>query len=116
MTCQGNPRRRHQRNLHPVPEEEESLLEREYCGHSVGDRENFLEAGMSDYVSKPIDQRKLVTAVARYAGFTMPDVDLTENAPQLTVDKSAQPLNDEAVEELNKLMGDLDNLLDGTDG
>jgi CheY-like chemotaxis protein len=35
-------------------------------GYAIpGDRERFLEAGMDDYVSKPIDERKLLEIINR---------------------------------------------------
>ncbi|MBM3517708.1 MAG: response regulator [Alphaproteobacteria bacterium] len=39
-----------------------------------GDRERYLEAGMNDYVSKPIDRTKLFTAIANVCGLTLGEV------------------------------------------
>ena len=39
----------------------------------VGDRERYMAAGMSDYVSKPIDERQLITVVTRYLSEAAPD-------------------------------------------
>ena len=79
-----------------------------------GDRENYLAAGMSDYVAKPIDQRELLSAIARSAGIPLPDFDESAGKASLAGDKPGQPLNEEAAEELNNFLGDLDALLDGT--
>lgn len=81
-----------------------------------GDRKKFLGAGMTDYVSKPIDQQELVAAVARNAGVPIPNTDAMPDAAMETAETAAQPLNNEAAAEINNLMGDLDNLLDGTNG
>lgn len=39
----------------------------------VGDRERYMAAGMSDYVSKPIDERQLITVVTRCLSEAAPD-------------------------------------------
>jgi DNA-binding response OmpR family regulator len=80
-----------------------------------GDREKYLLAGMNDYVAKPIDQRDFLTIITRIASIPMPEIDETAAVPSLAGDTSDQPINEEAAEELNNLMGDLDDLLDGTD-
>ena len=79
----------------------------------TGDQEKYLEAGRSDYVSKPLDQRDLFSAITRCTGAPMPDIHETADAAPGS-DIPNQPLSDEAVEEICDLIGDLDDLLDGT--
>ncbi len=79
-----------------------------------GDREKYLEAGMNDYVAKPIDQREILSAIMRCTHVPMLDMDDAAFAAPLNTAEASQPLNEEAAEELDNLMGDLDNLLDGT--
>ena len=80
-----------------------------------GDREKFLEAGMTDYVSKPVDQRELLGTIARRATGSMPviDVENIEDVLPAEVDKVSKP---DTGRNLNKLMGELNDRLDGTDG
>ncbi|VAV91410.1 hypothetical protein MNBD_ALPHA06-1438 [hydrothermal vent metagenome] len=48
-----------------------------------GDRETYLQAGMSDYVPKPIDMRQLLSAIARAAS-------QTQNQPQAEQSQTAR--------------------------
>lgn len=80
-----------------------------------GDREKYLEAGMSDYVAKPIDQRGFFSAITRHTGIPMPDIDETAGAVPFAGNTSSQPVGEEADEEISDLIGNLDDLLDGTD-
>ena len=79
-----------------------------------GDREKFIDAGMSDYVSKPIDQRDLLAAIARCGAgpsIELKDIPLsTETAG----DQDNRPLSSQAKKEVDDFMGELDDLLDGT--
>jgi len=47
----------------------------------LGDRERFLEAGMSDYISKPIDEAQLMATIARWIKASDHDVTLTPAPP-----------------------------------
>ncbi len=38
----------------------------------LGDRERFLEAGMSDYIAKPIEEKELITVLTKWIGATEP--------------------------------------------
>ncbi len=69
---------------------------------------------MIDYISKAIDQRDLLSAITRSVGIPMPDIDETARAALMVGDISDQPPNMEATEELEDLIGNLDDLLDGT--
>ena len=79
-----------------------------------GDREKYLDAGMTDYVAKPLDQRDLLGAITRCAEIAMPEIDDESLNAHLSTEQASQPLHEEAAEELGKLMGDLDDLLNGT--
>lgn len=50
----------------------------------LGDRERFLEAGMSDYVSKPIDEGQLLQTIARWIKHD-PEITLTPAPPPRAV-------------------------------
>jgi CheY-like chemotaxis protein len=80
----------------------------------LGDRERYLEAGMTDYISKPIDQRELLQTISRQAEVVMPEFNEAALSGQLNPDEIGAPDNTEVSAELSDLMGDLDNLLDGT--
>ena len=79
-----------------------------------GDREKYLDSGMTDYVAKPIDQRELLGAISRIAEIAMPDIDDEALNAHLSMDNSNQPPHEEAAETPENLGDDLDNLLDGT--
>ncbi len=79
-----------------------------------GDREKYLEAGMTDYVSKPFDQRELLSIIARRANVSMPEIDAEGiNAP-LATEVASEAVHEDTAENINDLLGDLDDLLDGT--
>ncbi len=73
----------------------------------TGDRERMLEAGMSDYVAKPIEPAHLAAALARQCDFDAElesVVDATDSGSQeLTADqlKAFDDLNDSLDELLN---------------
>jgi len=79
-----------------------------------GDREKYLDSGMTDYVAKPIDQRELLGAISRCADIAMPDIDDDALNAHLIAEQAETPLTEEAAEAVEDLMSDLDNLLDGT--
>jgi CheY-like chemotaxis protein len=79
-----------------------------------GDRETYLGVGMSDYMSKPIDQRELVNAIVRQSDISMPDMSALSLHKKTGSVTATQPMTAEAESQLNNLMGDLDGLLDGT--
>ncbi|MBT5051008.1 MAG: response regulator [Rhodospirillaceae bacterium] len=79
-----------------------------------GDAENYLKAGMTDYVSKPIDQRKLLETITRLADITMPEFDEAALSAEMDAGGSGNTGKSDAEEEIKDLMGDLDDLLDGT--
>ncbi|GGB64287.1 ATP-binding protein [Henriciella pelagia] len=45
----------------------------------AGDRERYIQMGMSDYVSKPIDERQLMTVLTRCLSAVAPEVALRRN-------------------------------------
>jgi len=70
-----------------------------------GDRERCLEAGMTDYVAKPIDEAELLAAVARAAGTSTPAADVGGRSP-------APEPTDESQQALARLIGEIDDLVD----
>ena len=80
----------------------------------LGDREKYLSEGMTDYVSKPIDQRELLATVARRAGVAMPEFDEAASIAKPSGHQTQQATPSDTGE-MDKLVGDLDDLLDGTE-
>lgn len=72
----------------------------------VGDRESYLEAGMNDYVSKPIDPSLLSAALTRQSGRETTATEVTPAVPQET----QQP--DIPLSALDDVLSDMDALLD----
>ena len=72
----------------------------------IGDRERYTEAGMTDYVSKPINRQKLFAAIARCSGQEQTDIPHGVEV----VNPAAHDVAD-AGDDLQDLMGDLDALI-----
>ncbi|MBT5047307.1 MAG: response regulator [Rhodospirillaceae bacterium] len=69
-----------------------------------GDRETYLNSGMDDYVSKPIDPGSLSAALGRQ---TNADIDVGS----LDLGSNDRPLNEEATEAVSDFMASLDELI-----
>lgn len=67
-----------------------------------GDREQYLAVGMNDYIPKPIDPKRLKTAVERLLASTLPK-EIVEDQPAI-VGSDAQVLDYDSF--VNKLLGD----------
>jgi two-component system, sensor histidine kinase and response regulator len=80
-----------------------------------GDREQYLAAGMTDYVAKPIDQRELLSAIARSVRASMQDLAAAApaGAPQNRDEENLQK-DAEDFDEFSELMGSFDKQLSGT--
>jgi PAS domain S-box-containing protein len=76
----------------------------------AGDREQYLEAGMTDYVVKPVDPKMLFSAIERCTHRPTPEPE----AFPLRDHCSAEAQCEETATELSSLMESLNNLLDGT--
>jgi CheY-like chemotaxis protein len=74
-----------------------------------GDREKYLAAGMTDYVSKPINPKRLVAAIAKCVGRT-----LTAKSQNLEIGAAAaedEGITEDATFAIEELSGDLDKLI-----
>jgi CheY-like chemotaxis protein/HPt (histidine-containing phosphotransfer) domain-containing protein len=69
-----------------------------------GDRQRCLDAGMDDYVSKPLEPRKVFQALERWAERSQPEMSLPVETGPAPVDDQAQPANPCQME----LDGDID--------
>ncbi len=74
----------------------------------TGDREAYLAAGMNDYVSKPIEPRKLFAAMARAIGRYCGPAQ-----PRMVRPDSKPPVTGEANEALMAVVRDLEKFRDG---
>ena len=72
-----------------------------------GDRETYLDAGMDDYVSKPIDPRNLAEAIARQTGAP---AEASRSIPESTSDTGAVSL--ETGNALDELLSGFDDLIE----
>jgi DNA-binding response OmpR family regulator len=79
-----------------------------------GDREKYLNAGLTAYISKPIDQRELLNTIAQLAEVEAPNFDESDQRLETQFHETGEPASTDATVELKELMSDLDNLLDGT--
>ena len=70
----------------------------------TGDREKYLDAGMDDYVSKPIDSAMLSAAIARHAG---QPVEVSAALPQPLPGGNAPPVSPA---ELDRVLNSMDDL------
>jgi PAS domain S-box-containing protein len=75
-----------------------------------GDRDKCLDAGMNDYLAKPILPGDLAEAIARWLGKTSPDTDPVSMQPAMGIDGKGSGHEDEDIfhagELINRLMGD----------
>ena len=79
-----------------------------------GDWEKYMEVGMNDHVPKPIVRQDLLNAIAQWAKVSISDTSDPTVSATLSPETMTESPNEETAEELNNLMGDLDNLLDVT--
>lgn len=68
----------------------------------VGDREQYLEAGMSDYVTKPIEPAELSAALRRQCGA---DVATTLRPPVVAIESAEPDVTADMQDELDQLFG-----------
>ncbi len=75
-----------------------------------GDRERYVEAGMTDYLSKPINPRELFALIAKYGGERPADTPPVTHFMERVGRPRADP--DDGADDLAELMGELDVLIE----
>jgi CheY-like chemotaxis protein len=80
-----------------------------------GDREKYLAATMNDFVPKPIDQTVLLEAIQRCAPESATIVNTTPAKSPVDPPANTPALDAKSAEELQTLMGNLDEMLDAKD-
>jgi signal transduction histidine kinase/CheY-like chemotaxis protein len=79
-----------------------------------GDRERYLAAGMTDYLSKPIDHQEMFNVIARCANVAVPKVSSVIFSDAEETNTETAPLSKDAATEVDALISGLDDLLDET--
>lgn len=79
-----------------------------------GDRENYLKAGMTDYIAKPIGQRELLSTVSRHIAVTLSPAEEVAGDVLARPEPETSPPSDPASDEITELIGDIDTLLGDT--
>ena len=78
-----------------------------------GDREKYIAAGMTDYLSKPINPREMYGAIARVGGGRLPDAvegDTAAESGQEPGQESGQESGHDSADDLMELISGLDAL------
>lgn len=71
-----------------------------------GDREKCLDAGMDEYLSKPLDRRMLVRMLARWLAPAPPEIAAAGTAASAAATPASPALDASIVEDLVDIMGD----------
>jgi PAS domain S-box-containing protein len=95
------------RKIRQFPGQADKLPIVALTAHSLsGDKERFLEAGMDDYLSKPIDRAAMLDCIARWTGSInsqapqpTPTMAKADTSPADTEDRSVEQLVDPFVDE-----------------
>ena len=74
-----------------------------------GDREKYIKAGMTDYVSKPVNPQKLFQAIARCCGAQLSDTLRGTEVMEQGAQDGGEP--DNTANALHDLIGELDDLI-----
>ena len=99
------------RKIRDLPGEVSNILIIALTANAMkGDRETYFEAGMTDYLSKPINPQKLFAAIARCAGQEPTDIPHGTKVSR----RSAHDIADasDVATDFQDLMGDLDALIE----
>ena len=74
-----------------------------------GDRGKFLEAGMNDYITKPIDQRELLKAIKRCVEVSTPDAKVPVDEAPVTGADAVEAVDEDAANKPGNLAGQTDS-------